>query len=135
MAEHSEIALRAGSPEDFPHLLRVLEECPEAASWADTSPTIVAEFENEIVAFVLYRIVAGEGEVLNLAVRPHIRRLHVATALLHELFARAPIWHLEVRESNVPAISLYEALGFARAGRRERYYSNGEAALLFNRIQ
>ena len=31
---------------------------------------------------------------------------------------------LEVRASNVPAIALYEKLGFSQAGRRPNYYRN-----------
>jgi len=31
---------------------------------------------------------------------------------------------LEVRKSNIPAITLYESFGFVRAGLRKNYYSN-----------
>ncbi|MDP9189370.1 MAG: hypothetical protein M3O25_08995, partial [Actinomycetota bacterium] len=38
---------------------------------------------------------------------------------------------LEVRVSNLPAIAMYEGLGFHSAGRRRRYYhDNGEDALI-----
>ncbi len=38
---------------------------------------------------------------------------------------------LEVRVSNIGAIAMYEQLGFRRAGRRRRYYSdNGEDAMI-----
>jgi ribosomal-protein-alanine N-acetyltransferase len=41
---------------------------------------------------------------------------------------------LEVRESNVPAISFYEKHGFVRSGRRPAYYqSPTEAAVLMMR--
>lgn len=41
---------------------------------------------------------------------------------------------LEVRETNLPALRLYERLGFKPAGRRPGYYTNPPAdALLFER--
>ena len=41
---------------------------------------------------------------------------------------------LEVRESNLPAISFYESLGFRKTGRREGYYQNPpEAALILEK--
>ena len=40
--------------------------------------------------------------------------------------------YLEVRESNKPAISLYQEYQFKIAGRREAYYRDGETALLMN---
>ena len=40
---------------------------------------------------------------------------------------------LEVRESNLPAIRLYQSAGFATTGRRPNYYHHpAEAALLMN---
>jgi ribosomal-protein-alanine N-acetyltransferase len=38
--------------------------------------------------------------------------------------------HLEVAAGNTPARALYDTVGFTEAGRRRRYYSNGEDALL-----
>ena len=41
---------------------------------------------------------------------------------------------LEVRESNTPAIKLYENLDFVLLGRRKNFYSNpAEAALIYKR--
>jgi len=40
---------------------------------------------------------------------------------------------LEVRERNTPAIALYRGLGFSVAGRRPRYYGDGEDALIMTR--
>ena len=37
---------------------------------------------------------------------------------------------LEVRRSNLPAIALYQELGFHQVAVRRRYYENGEDALL-----
>ena len=78
--------------------------------------------------------------IMNVAVDPDERRAGVATALLLELFVRidAPQSRitLEVRESNRPAIALYERYGFRAAGRRRRYYQdNGEDAVIMWRTK
>ena len=72
---------------------------------------------------------------MNVAVDPDVRRTGVATALLTELMERVDDAHarytLEVRQSNDPAIALYERFGFQVAGMRRRYYQdNGEDALI-----
>ena len=72
--------------------------------------------------------------LMNVAVAPEMRRRGVAAALINEMFLRSGSgsrFTLEVRESNQPAIAMYERLGFRRAGRRQRYYQdNGEDALI-----
>ena len=44
--------------------------------------------------------------------------------------AGASFVSLEVRESNLPAITLYRKMGFVEMGKRKRYYENGEDALM-----
>jgi ribosomal-protein-alanine N-acetyltransferase len=73
--------------------------------------------------------------IMNVAVDPDERRTGVATALLTDLLARVDDvearFTLEVRESNLAAIALYERFGFRTAGMRRRYYQdNGEDALI-----
>ncbi|MDX6617632.1 MAG: [ribosomal protein S18]-alanine N-acetyltransferase [Gaiellales bacterium] len=73
--------------------------------------------------------------IMNVAVDPIHRRKGIATALLTDLIARIDDvqarYTLEVRESNVGAIALYERYGFRAAGRRRRYYQdNGEDAVI-----
>jgi ribosomal-protein-alanine N-acetyltransferase len=72
--------------------------------------------------------------LMNIAVDPGHRRAGIARRLLDEMFARCgpeSTYTLEVRESNAPAITLYERLHFRTAGRRPRYYrDNGEDALI-----
>ena len=73
--------------------------------------------------------------IMNVAVDPIERRKGVATALLIDLLGRIDDenarYTLEVRESNVGAIALYERYGFRAAGRRRRYYQdNGEDAVI-----
>ena len=79
--------------------------------------------------------VAGENQILYLAVRPAARRGGLATALVGDLLASCGRGRavLEVREGNAAARALYAGLGFSEVGRRPRYYRGGEAAVLMER--
>ncbi|MDX2267766.1 MAG: GNAT family N-acetyltransferase [Bryobacter sp.] len=132
--EATGLSYRALLQTEVPALAELLAWAPEAASWADGYPGVVAWLKLEEgerpVGFLLYHLVAGEGEILNLAVAPALRRQGVARELFRQVKGLAAVWHLEVRESNAAARALYRSLGFAEVGRRERYYLDGEAALL-----
>ncbi|QCO57160.1 GNAT family N-acetyltransferase (plasmid) [Pseudorhodobacter turbinis] len=76
--------------------------------------------------FVMGRALAGEAEVLTLAVAPDFRRKGHARSLMtafHDA-ARpaADTAFLEVAEDNNAAIALYLSLGYAEVGRRPRYF-------------
>ena len=84
-------------------------------------------------AFLLGRAVAGEAEVLTLAVAPESRRLGLASKLLARFFYQARLRgaaqaFLEVSAANTAAIALYESAGFAATGRRKAYYSAPDGA-------
>ncbi len=69
----------------------------------------------------------GEAQILNLSVVPDARREGLGRQLLRRFIddARrlgAEQIFLEVRVSNVAAIGLYDAEGFAAVGRRDGYY-------------
>ena len=87
-------------------------------------------------AFVNFWIVRDEVHVLNLATHPEHRRRGFARRLLEDTLAYARARHvryvtLEVRRSNIAAIKLYRALGFASIGVRPKYYAeDGEDALV-----
>ena len=80
--------------------------------------------------------VAGEGQVMRVAVDPAARCRGYGRRLTEQLLARA--WAegctavtLEVRESNGPAQAVYRRCGFRAAGVRPHYYAdNGEGALI-----
>ena len=86
-----------------------------------------------LAGFILCRAIAGEAEVLTLAVVPGQRRRGVARALLQAALgaataAEAEAMFLEVADNNAPAIALYEAAGFEPVGRRPGYYADAGPA-------
>ena len=90
---------------------------------------LVAEEEGRVAGYIGSQTCTDESDVMNVAVHPDFRRRGIAetlvNALVDELKAiESRCLTLEVRASNVPAISLYEKLGFAEAGRRKNYYRN-----------
>ncbi len=94
------------------------------------------ELDGRLVAYVTVSRAAGEMEVLNLAVRPEVRRRGFGGRLLEHVLQLARETgmtdaYLEVRASNAPALALYARFGFACRGRRKAYYpDNKEDALL-----
>lgn len=95
----------------------------------ETSLFLVAKEENEVIGYIGMSIVIDEGYIFNVAVRESYRNKGVATALINELVTYGKknnfsFITLEVRESNLPAISLYSKFGFIKAGERKNYYSN-----------
>ncbi len=96
------------------------------------------EIDGRLIAYICYWLVAGEMQVLNVAVEPAYRRRGIAAILLTQALARCrqqgliSAW-LEVRAGNIAAIELYQQFGFTVEGRRRRYYRDGEDALLMVR--
>ena len=86
--------------------------------------------EDELAGFAITRIVAGESELLLLAVDPVHRRQRVASALMHDwlLICKdqgVETAFLEMREDN-PARSLYGAFGFVAVALRKSYYRGAD---------
>ena len=74
-------------------------------------------------AYGLFRLMAGEGEVLRIGTCPEHRRKGFARALMEHFLSHSPEKvFLEVRAGNTPARSLYEAVGFREISVRPRYY-------------
>lgn len=77
--------------------------------------------------FAIGRSVAGEAELITIAVDPAAQGQGQGRALLaaFESAARAERLFLEVAADNRPALALYHAAGWVEAGRRPRYYPRG----------
>ena len=94
---------------------------------ADEGGEALGDGAASLVGYVVALVVAPEAEIADLAVAPGARRRGIGQALLtraldelREAGVRAV--HLEVRESNLPARTLYESTGFRAVGRRKGYY-------------
>ena len=77
--------------------------------------------------FLLGRAVAGEAELLTLAVSPDARRRGLGRNLMSRFLYQARLRgadraFLEVSAENDPAIALYTSSGFAPVGRRRGYF-------------
>lgn len=78
-------------------------------------------------ALLIMQMVADDAEILNFGVVPAARRQGLGRALLMAAEAHARQQgirriFLEVAVDNIPAIALYADRGFAKVGRRRRYY-------------
>lgn len=129
--------IRAFCAADAPAMAEILNDSAEAAQWPPESyarlaespggVVLVCDVSRQPVAFLAARQATDEAEILNIAVHRSFRRKGVASALLLaalKQFRRAAISRvfLELRESNLPARSLYDRHGFAASGRRKAYY-------------
>ena len=97
------------------------------------------ETDGSVVGYAGLLVIADEGYITNVAVRPESRRGGVAGQLLDVFlnFAQAnqlAFLTLEVRESNYAAIALYGSRGFRAVGRRKNYYEHPkEDAIIMTR--
>ena len=90
---------------------------------------LVAVEDNRVVGYVGSQTVLDGSDMMNIAVDPDFRRMGIAEALISNLLSRLKEYNsrcliLEVRVSNLPAIALYEKMGFIQIGRRRNYYHN-----------
>lgn len=89
----------------------------------------VARDNGEMTGFAVLHMFGSEGELFNIAVKEERRGEKVGKKLLAAVinFAskqRLERIFLEVRQSNLPARSLYEKAGFKELGVRKNYYEH-----------
>lgn len=95
--------------------------------------------DGEVIGYAGMEVIVDEAYVFNIAVDERYRRRGTGYALVRELITYGKKYGLcfitlEVRESNVPAMSLYEKLGFIKVGERKEYYSDPtESAVLMTK--
>lgn len=130
--------IRKMSAGDIPQVAK-LEQEAFAEPWSENALSdsmmlpnytfLVAEENENILGYLGMYTVADEGNITNVAVFEEARRKGAAKALLAELLRmgrEANLYGitLEVREGNMPALYLYEGIGFVRAGVRKNFYSH-----------
>lgn len=107
-----------------------VEDISELTAGPGGFALMVEEDDGSPLGFILCRAMGGEAEILTLAVEPTARRRGLGRALVDAAagaarMAGAASLFLEVAHDNAPALGLYEAAGFARAGLRRGYYDLG----------
>lgn len=92
----------------------------------------IAIIAAESTGFALTRTLAGESELLTLAVHPNWQRRGIARRLVAAWLAAARLEaqtaFLEVAADNSPALGLYCHAGFTRSGLRKGYYARTNAS-------
>ncbi len=130
------ITYRRMTPEDVPFISRLEEETfsmpwsPESFLQMITKEDTryyVAEEGGHLLGGCGLWMIAGEGNITNVAVAKEARRRGVGTGLLTYLMQEGnregvSAYTLEVRVSNQAAIHMYEKLGFVSEGIRPNFY-------------
>lgn len=93
----------------------------------DNNIYLVAEEQGGIVGYCGLWEVAGEGQINNVAVTESHRGQGIAEEMLAALLDMGrkqgiEAFTLEVRVSNLPAVSLYHRMGFRDSGLRRNFY-------------
>ena len=129
--------IRRMQPEDLEQVM-ILEQQIFSRPWSEQSMGsalqqpgniyLVDEMDDEIRGYLGIWCMAEDGDLCNLAVAEHARRSGVAAGLLDEgmVYCRKQGIQrilLEVRESNMPARTLYQRKGFVSLGVRKQYYA------------
>ncbi|MHA2045730.1 MAG: ribosomal protein S18-alanine N-acetyltransferase [Candidatus Thorarchaeota archaeon] len=126
-------------PENYPDqfFLGLFHHAPNAF--------FVAEYEGEIVGYIMCRIERGisgfgrlpvkKGHIVSVAVLSHLRRKGIGKSLIIAAMDGmydygASEFFLEVRKSNEAAVKTYEKLGYSVRRVLRGYYRDGEDAYL-----
>ena len=129
---------RRSIPKDATGIARLEEEIfSDAWSYRDVQDLICTEGGmcftavdgDEVIAYVIGRLIAPEGEIYRVAVAPHKSQRGIGYRLLDYAVKTSKgqgleRLFLEVRSRNVPAINLYRAYGFKEIGTRKNYYKD-----------
>jgi [ribosomal protein S18]-alanine N-acetyltransferase len=102
---------------------------------SDKSDIVVARLGDQVLAYGCVWSILEEAHITILAVDPQFQRRGLGRLILWGLLECAikrglERSTLEVKETNLAALGLYQTYGFTEAGRRPKYYQDGSAALI-----
>ena len=100
---------------------------------------LIAEDGGEVVGYGCITCAADSSDLENVVVVEGYRRSGIGRAIVEGLLSEAKArgaekTFLEVRVSNVAAMSMYLKCGFAGVYARTRYYSDGEDCLVMSKL-
>lgn len=121
----------------IPQIAKLEKEC-FSQPWSENALSDELKNENshflvavcdEAAGYIGVQEICGEAYITNVAVFEKYRKLGIGRALIRAACDGAQsrsceFITLEVRESNAPAIALYESEGFEKAGIRKNFYSS-----------
>ena len=113
----------------------VLEEELECKN----SYVIVAKnSENNIVGFAGLKVILDEADIMNIVVKKTFRHNGIGSILLENLISYSKNLNLknitlEVNESNLSAIHLYDKFSFDKLGIRKKYYNGESDAIIMSK--
>ena len=106
---------------------------------ADYALCVVYEQDNNIAGYAIFHLMGPDSELLSIATSESAQGKGIGSALLGAGFGRLNFTKgdqvfLEVREGNAKARRFYEHHGFEAYAKREKYYSDGENAVLYKKV-
>ena len=95
--------------------------------------------DGEIIGFAGIKIILDSADIMNIVVKKSWRKQGVGNLLLSNLISICKISNLsslslEVNEDNLPAIHLYEKVGFKQVGLRKNYYQDKNGIVMSYKI-
>ena len=102
----------------------------------NNSINLICELDKNLIGYFFSHIIGNEIHILNLAIDIEFQHKGNGKAFFYIIFKNylkyADVF-LEVKRTNFPAINLYLGFGFEEIDFRERYYIDGEDALVMFR--
>ena len=101
------------------------------------SENLVYLISGKVVGYIFGLLIMDEYHLTNIAIHPSYLRKNIATKLIKHIIQsllskKISVILLEVSSNNIAAIKYYQSIGFKSVGIREKYYRNGEDAILYN---